>query len=76
LSRIWSTSDYHMGHRNIIGLCGRPFAEVDEMEREIIARHNELVAPDDGVDSWGFRPASFTEIRDGMDAVAEEFSEG
>jgi hypothetical protein len=23
--RIWFTSDYHMGHRNIIGLCDRPF---------------------------------------------------
>jgi calcineurin-like phosphoesterase family protein len=53
LSRTWFTSDYHMGHRNIIGLCSRPFEDVDEMEREIIARHNELVAPNDEVYDLG-----------------------
>ena len=42
-----------MGHRNIIGLCSRPFEDVDEMEREIIARHNELVAPNDEVYDLG-----------------------
>ena len=53
MSRTWFTSDYHMGHRNIIGLCDRPFADVEEMEREIVARHNELVAPDDEVYDLG-----------------------
>jgi len=42
-----------MGHRNIIGLCDRPFADVDTMEREIIARHNELVDADDTVYDLG-----------------------
>ncbi len=53
MSRIWFTSDYHMGHRNIIGLCERPFADIEEMERQIIARHNELIAPDDMVYDLG-----------------------
>ena len=53
MSRIWFTSDYHMGHSNIIGLCERPFADIVEMERQIIARHNELIAPDDIVYDLG-----------------------
>ena len=53
MSRIWFTSDYHMGHRNIIGLCGRPFAAVEEMEREIVERHNAVVGPDDKVYDLG-----------------------
>jgi len=42
-----------MGHGNIIGLCSRPFGDVGEMEREIVARHNELVAPNDEVYDLG-----------------------
>lgn len=53
MKRVWFTSDYHMGHRNIIGLCERPFADVDTMEREIIARHNALVGPNDDVYDLG-----------------------
>lgn len=53
MSRIWFTSDYHMGHRNIIGLCDRPFADIMEMESEIIKRHNAIVGPDDVVYDLG-----------------------
>ena len=53
MSRIWFTSDYHMGHRNIIGLCRRPFPDVEQMESEIIARHNAVVGPDDEVYDLG-----------------------
>lgn len=53
MSRTWFTSDYHMGHRNIIGLCGRPFADIEAMESEIIERHNAIVGPDDEVYDLG-----------------------
>jgi calcineurin-like phosphoesterase family protein len=53
MTRTWFTADYHMGHGNIIGLCERPFADVDEMENRIIQWHNELVAPRDTVYDLG-----------------------
>jgi calcineurin-like phosphoesterase family protein len=53
LSQVWFTSDYHLGHRNIIGLCDRPFVDVEEMEKEIIERHNAVVGPDDEVYDLG-----------------------
>lgn len=46
---MWFTSDQHFGHRNIITYSSRPFADVDEMTRELIARHNAVVRPGDTV---------------------------
>lgn len=43
------TADQHYGHANIIRFCGRPFATVEEMDAELIRRHNEVVGPDDVV---------------------------
>ena len=43
------TADQHYGHANIIRFCQRPFASVEEMDRELIRRHNEIVGPDDTV---------------------------
>lgn len=43
------TSDQHFGHRNIIDYCGRPFTSVEEMNRELIARWNDVVTGDDTV---------------------------
>ena len=34
------TADEHYGHTNIIKYCDRPFASVEEMDAEIIQRHN------------------------------------
>jgi len=45
----WWTSDTHFSHANIIRYSKRPFASVDEMNRELIRRWNERVAPDDVV---------------------------
>jgi calcineurin-like phosphoesterase family protein len=47
MSNIWFTADFHLGHANIIRYCGRPFAEVAEMDREIIERLNGAVAERD-----------------------------
>lgn len=41
---MWFTSDQHFGHRNIIQYCKRPFADQEEMHRELIARHNTVVS--------------------------------
>jgi len=47
--RTWFTADLHLGHRNIIDYCNRPFADVAEMNRVLIANWNETVGHDDTV---------------------------
>ena len=43
------TADQHFGHENIIRFCNRPFGSAEEMDRELIRRHNEVVSPGDTV---------------------------
>ena len=43
------TGDEHFGHANIIKYCDRPFKSVEEMDEEIIKRHNEVVGSEDSV---------------------------
>ena len=43
------TSDQHLGHRNIIRLCNRPFASLDEMDSTLISRWNAKVKDSDRV---------------------------
>lgn len=43
------TSDLHFGHANIIKYCHRPFATVDEMNKAIIERWNNVVTDTDEV---------------------------
>jgi calcineurin-like phosphoesterase family protein len=38
-SRVFFTADHHFGHRNIIGLCQRPFADIEEMDAALTATH-------------------------------------
>lgn len=47
---IWFTADHHFGHSGARSLYRRPFASVAEMDRQMIARWNAVVAPDD--DLW------------------------
>lgn len=42
---LFFTSDQHFGHSNVISFCDRPFANVDEMDEELIARHNAVIPP-------------------------------
>jgi calcineurin-like phosphoesterase family protein len=42
---LFFTSDEHYGHRNIIDYCKRPYANVDEMTRDLINRHNARITP-------------------------------
>ena len=46
---IFFVADHHIDHANIIKYCNRPFTNVDEMETELITRHNEVVGPSDTV---------------------------
>ena len=43
----WFTSDYHLGHANIIKYCGRPWKCERDMTEAIIKNHNARVAPED-----------------------------
>ena len=43
------TSDQHLGHANIIRLCNRPFASLEEMNETLISRWNAKVGDSDRV---------------------------
>ncbi len=46
---IFYTSDLHLGHANIIKLCNRPFADVNEMNNALIENWNNRVTNNDTV---------------------------
>lgn len=46
---LFFCSDLHLGHANIIRLCRRPFADVEEMDACLIANWNERVTDSDRV---------------------------
>lgn len=46
---IYFTSDLHLGHRNVIHLCNRPFASIDEMDAALIENWNHKVHRNDTV---------------------------
>ena len=43
------TSDTHFNHTNIIQYCNRPYADVEDMNRQMIANWNAVVRPNDTV---------------------------
>ncbi len=40
---IWFTADFHLGHRNILRYCHRPFDTVEQMNATLLDRLNELI---------------------------------
>lgn len=49
MANLFLTSDLHLGHSNILKYCQRPFKNVDEMDKVIIANANSRVKDDDTV---------------------------
>jgi calcineurin-like phosphoesterase family protein len=47
--KTFFTADHHFGHEAIIGMCNRPFVDVDQMDRAMIAAWNEVVSKGDNV---------------------------
>ncbi len=47
MADTWFTSDFHLGHFNIIRYCNRPFADTQEMNEAIVERMNASVKPND-----------------------------
>ena len=47
--KTFFTSDTHFNHANVIKYCARPFASIDEMNREMIDRWNAVVGAEDTV---------------------------
>ena len=46
---IFYTSDLHFGHKKVIEYDARPFADIVEMDEELIRRWNEKVSEEDTV---------------------------
>lgn len=41
------SSDFHLDHKNVIKYDNRPFADIIDMNDEIITNHNQIVKPND-----------------------------
>ena len=46
---IWFTSDWHLGHKNILKLSNRPFGTIESHDEYIINEYNKLVKNGDDV---------------------------
>lgn len=46
---IYTTSDTHFGHKNVIRFSNRPFKDIDEMDEGLIKNWNETVTDNDTV---------------------------
>lgn len=51
--KIFFTSDLHIGHRNVLGFCNRPFNDVKDMSDGFIANWNSVVGENDIVFDLG-----------------------
>jgi calcineurin-like phosphoesterase family protein len=49
MSTVFFTSDEHIGHRNVLKFCNRPFSDLGEMKDKLISNHNSVVKPGDRV---------------------------
>ena len=63
------TADLHLGHANVIRYCDRPFADVDEMDRALVAGWNAVVADDDEV--WVLGDLAMGPLAHSLEVAAE-----
>jgi calcineurin-like phosphoesterase family protein len=68
---VFFTSDTHFGHGGALGLFGRPFASVAEMDAALIRRWNDSVGPEDEIWHLGDfairqRPGRIAEILEAL----------
>lgn len=47
MPNTWFTADFHLGHKNIIQYCNRPFDSVEAMNSAILERLNSAVKAND-----------------------------
>jgi len=66
------TSDHHFGHKAIVWMCKRPFADITEMNEELIKRWNEKVTNDDTVYHLG--DLSYKLSRGGIKSILERLN--
>lgn len=62
------TSDLHLGHRNIIDYCDRPFASVGTMNAGLVAAWNTVVGPEDEV--WVLGDLAMGRLDDSLTVAA------
>lgn len=49
MGKIYVTSDLHLGHKNIIEYCNRPYTSVEDMNTQLINNWNSIISDDDTV---------------------------
>lgn len=47
MSKKLYISDWHYGHKNVLGFDNRPFKDIDEMNEALVTRWNEAVSNED-----------------------------
>jgi calcineurin-like phosphoesterase family protein len=67
--RVWFTSDLHFGHANVIGYSSRPFADVDDMNRTLVANWNARVGHEDTV--WVLGDVAMGKLADSLAFVGQ-----
>jgi calcineurin-like phosphoesterase family protein len=64
---VWLTADWHLSHQRIIELVERPFASVDEMNRTLIERYQDVVGERDTV--WFVGDVCMGPIRESLATI-------
>lgn len=72
MTKTWFISDTHFGHANILKYDERPFADLEEMQEEIIKRWNKKVKNGDTV--WFLGDFAFTNKKDYIQPILKRLN--